>query len=266
MIDLPSFSPIAFQFFGAAIRWYALAYIAGFMLALWQLKKMTIEAGYNWGKKFWDDLLTYSVLGVILGGRFGYVLFYKPLYFLENPLEIFMLWQGGMSFHGGMLGLAFGAFLYSKKMKEPFFKIQDMLAVVAPIGLFLGRIANFINQELMGAITTGWFGTRFGGQGFYQHPTPLYEAVLEGIILFAIMKFCFSKEKIRERFGTLTGMFLTGYGVFRFIVEFVRLPDAHLGYFAGSWLTMGHILSLPMILGGIFLMIFLKKNLNSTKK
>ncbi len=258
MIDLPNVSPIAFAIFGFAIRWYALAYISGFMLALWQLKKMTQKANYGWEKKFWDDLLTYSVLGVILGGRLGYVLFYKPLYFLENPLEIFMLWQGGMSFHGGMLGLAFGAFLYSKKMKEPFFKIQDMLAVVAPIGLFLGRIANFINQELMGAESTN-FGVRFDEEGFYQHPTPLYEAFLEGIILFLIMKFCFSKEKIREKFGVLTGAFLTGYGIFRFIVEFVRLPDAHLGYLFGNWLTMGHILSLPMILGGLFLVLYFSR-------
>lgn len=261
MIDLLNFSPTAIEFFGFAIRWYALAYIGGFVLALWQIKKMTAQAGYSFNKKFWDDLLTYSVFGVILGGRLGYVFFYDFGYFLSNPQDILKVWQGGMSFHGGMLGLATANYLYTLKMKVPFFKVQDMLAVVAPIGLFLGRMANFINQELMGAPTDSIFGVRFGGQGLYQHPTPLYEALLEGVVLFIIMKILFAREKIRKRTGILTGVFLAGYGFFRFLVEFVRLPDAHIGYLAGDWLTMGHILSFPMILGGVMLIAYaLSKN------
>ncbi|MBN2779983.1 MAG: prolipoprotein diacylglyceryl transferase [Alphaproteobacteria bacterium] len=256
MIDLPHFSPVAIEFFGFAIRWYALAYIAGFTLALWQVRKMTIQAGYGWDKKFWDDLLTYSVFGVILGGRLGYVLFYDLGHFISAPSDIIKVWQGGMSFHGGMLGLAAANYVYTLKMKVPFFKVQDMLAVVAPIGLFLGRCANFINQELMGAPTDSIFGVRFGGQGVYQHPTPLYEAALEGLVLFVIMKMLFAKDEIRKRTGILTGVFLTGYGLFRFLVEFVRLPDAHIGYLMGGWLTMGHILSFPMILGGLGLVLY----------
>ncbi|MHA1549971.1 MAG: prolipoprotein diacylglyceryl transferase [Alphaproteobacteria bacterium] len=259
MIILPTFSPVAISIFGLSIRWYALAYILGFVFALRIIKSLTKQAVYNLREKFWDDFLSMSVFGVILGGRLGYVLFYNPIYFLSHPLEIFYLWQGGMSFHGGMLGVAFATLIFAKREKISYFKLQDMLAVVAPIGLFLGRIANFINKELMGMPTESWFGFKFEGETFAYHATPLYEAFLEGIVLFILLRILFSIKKIREKEGVITAFFLMGYGTFRFIIEFVRLPDYQLGYLFGDWFTMGHLLSLPMILGGLLLYILKNK-------
>ncbi|MCK6418249.1 MAG: prolipoprotein diacylglyceryl transferase [Alphaproteobacteria bacterium] len=254
--DFPAIDPVAFSLGPLHVRWYALAYIAGFLIGWrWALRLTRLYPGQP-DRAAIDDLLSWVMLGVILGGRLGYVLFYKPVHFLHNPHEILMIWQGGMSFHGGALGviLAMAAFAHFKKI--PFLRIADIVTACVPVGLFFGRIANFINGELFGRVTDAPWGMRFpGGGDLARHPSQFYEAALEGLVLFFILNIMIRRAEIRMREGFIAGSFLLFYGLFRALVEIVREPDAHLGYLWGV-VSMGQMLSLPMMIAGIGVMIY----------
>ncbi|MZR32456.1 prolipoprotein diacylglyceryl transferase [Sneathiella sp. DP05] len=253
-IAFPEIDPIIFQVGPFAIRWYALAYVAGLIIG-WQLMMRFAGAeGSRISAKQVDDFLIWATLGVIFGGRLGYVLFYKPDYYLSNPGEIFMVWQGGMSFHGGFLGVVLATILYCRHKKIIILEFGDLLATVVPVGLFFGRIANFINGELYGRTTDVPWGMVFPGGGILpRHPSQLYEALLEGAVLFAIL-LIFRKTRYANKPGFIMGLFFAGYAVARSIVEFFREPDAYLGFLVGS-LTMGQLLSLPMLIVGFYFML-----------
>lgn len=247
------------------LRWYSIAYLAGIFIGYWYLLKLIQRPGAPMARRHADDLVFYAALGIILGGRLGYVLFYNLSEYLKHPIEIFKLWDGGMSLHGGVIGTTLGIIYLSRKEKLNWLRVHDYVACCAPFGLFFGRIANFVNSELWGAETTRpWaveFCTRFDPDmkclelGPPRHPSQLYEAALEGLVLFAILAFMFWKTKARYEPGKLVGAFIFFYGIFRFGVEFVREPDAQLvGFVQETGLHMGQWLSIPMILGGIYLM------------
>ena len=256
----------AFYIWKLPIRWYSLAYLTGILLGWWYLIRLIEKPGAPMAKRHADDLVFYATLGIILGGRIGYVLFYNPSQYLHNPKEIVMLWDGGMSFHGGVVGVTLGILYLARKNGLNWLRIHDYVACCVPFGLFFGRIANFINGELWGAPTTLPWGVRFiEAQGQLQawgpprHPSQLYEALLEGVLLFAILAFLFWKTKARYEPGKLVGTFLLGYGICRFLVEFIREPDAQLIPFTqATHLHMGQWLSLPMIAGGIYLVVTAK--------
>jgi phosphatidylglycerol:prolipoprotein diacylglycerol transferase len=253
---------IPFYWFDLELRWYSLAYLAGIFLGYWYLLKLIKQPGAPMARRHADDLVYYASLGVILGGRLGYVLFYRPGFYLENPLEIVKLWDGGMSFHGGVIGTSVGIIYLAWKEKLHWLRIHDYVACVVPIGLFTGRLANFVNAELWGAPTAVPWAVRFPEViagvvtlGPPRHPSQLYEAALEGLVLFAILALMFWRSKARYQPGMLVGAFLFFYGVFRFGVEYVREPDDHLRDFAmTTGLHMGQWLCVPMILGGLYLM------------
>ncbi|HET6468520.1 MAG TPA: prolipoprotein diacylglyceryl transferase [Geminicoccaceae bacterium] len=252
-IAFPSIDPVLIQIGPFAIRWYALAYIVGLVLGWRLLRRIVARPGWLLTPTDIDDLLFYATLGVILGGRLGYVLFYQPGHYLAHPHEILYVWQGGMSFHGGLIGVLIAAALFARSRDVPFLEVGDGLAIVTPIGLFFGRIANFINAELWGRVTDVPWGVIFPGAGPQpRHPSQLYEAVLEGLVLFAVMWWLASRARNPRERGLLSGVFLIGYALGRIFVEFFREPDAHLGYLVGG-LTMGQILSLPMLLAGVLL-------------
>jgi phosphatidylglycerol:prolipoprotein diacylglycerol transferase len=239
------------------IRWYALAYIAGLVSGWRAVRRLVLRAPAVATPLQVDDFLTWATLGVVLGGRLGYVLFYKPGYFAANPLQIFVVWQGGMSFHGGMLGVAIAIFWFCRRQRIPILGFADRVAVVAPIGLGLGRIANFVNGELWGRPAPDWMPWTMqfpaSGDDRFRYPSQLYEATLEGLLLFTVMLLLVRHERLRARFGWLTGAFLVGYAIARITAEFFREPDAFLGFlFAGA--TMGQLLSLPLLLVGLWLM------------
>jgi phosphatidylglycerol:prolipoprotein diacylglycerol transferase len=262
IIHLPTFNPNLFEIGPIAIRYYSLAYILGILSAVffvnWQNKKHNFMS-----KKAEDDFLMWAVLSIILGGRLGYVLFYNFGYFLHHPLEIFAVWQGGMSFHGGLLGSIFGLWLFCRVHKINFLQIADILCVVAPIGIFLGRVANFINLELYGRPTNGDFGFIFPSDPLLlpRHASQLYEGLSEGLLTFIIL-FCLMQfSKIQDKKGALSGIFLILYGISRILVENFREPDIQLGLFFNT-VTMGQILSLPLFALGFWL-VFRGKNQNS---
>ena len=261
-------SPVALHIWRFDLRWYSLAYLAGIFLGYWYLLKLTKKPGSPLGRRHADDLVFYAALGVILGGRLGYVLFYNLSEYLRHPIEILKLWDGGMSFHGGVIGTSLGIFYLARKEKLSWLRIHDYVACCVPFGLFFGRLANFVNQELWGAKTTVPWAIRFHevnafGQQYLgppRHPSQLYEAFLEGIVLFAILAWMFWKTEARYQPGKLVGAFLFFYGCFRFGIEFIREPDSQLVKFAqATHLHMGQWLSLPMILGGLYLMATAKK-------
>jgi len=248
-MNAPDINPIAFQFGPIAIHWYALSYLAAFGMAWWLGNRQADRPGSPFNREQVADIIFYGALGILLGGRLGYILFYKPGYYLEHPLEIIFLWRGGMSFHGGMLGTVFALWLYARHLKTNLLTVTDFIGPLVPLGLGFGRIANFINQELWGRVTDMPWGMVFRTGGpLPRHPSQLYEAFLEGAVLFAILWWMAKKPRPT---GILTGVGIAGYGVFRMFVEFFRQPDAHLGYLAFGWLTMGHLLSLPMVLFGL---------------
>ncbi|MDR0449386.1 MAG: prolipoprotein diacylglyceryl transferase [Rickettsiales bacterium] len=255
-IHIDPISPIAFSIFGLEIRWYALAYIAAFILGFWLMRQLAEKykalGDVKDKKKFWDDIMAYGIIGVIAGGRLGYVLFYNLEYFLSHPLEIFALWHGGMSFHGGLLGVIAAAAFFARVKKVSFLRLMDLAAVAAPIGLFLGRIANFINMEVMGRATESSIGVIFDGTGqvFARHASPLYEAALEGAVLFAIMFAMYRVKWFRARAGFICGSFVVLYAVFRIFAEQFREPDSHIGFLTSWGLTMGQLLSAIMVLAG----------------
>ena len=258
-IAFPMIDPVLIEIGPIAIRWYALAYIAGLVLG-WQLMMWMAERpGALVGRKDADDFLVWAVLGVILGGRLGYVFFYKPEYYLSHPAEILQTWQGGMSFHGGFLGVVIAGWLFCKRRDIQFWAFADLVTAVAPIGLFFGRIANFINSELWGRTTDVAWGVVFPNGGPYpRHPSQLYEAALEGLVLFVVLHFVWRNDNWRKTPGVISGAFFIGYGLSRIIVEFFREPDAHLGFLFGG-ATMGQLLSIPMVLAGVGLIAYARK-------
>jgi phosphatidylglycerol:prolipoprotein diacylglycerol transferase len=254
-------SPVALDLGFFQLRWYSLAYLAGIFLGYWYMLRLIREPGAPMARRHADDLVFYAALGVILGGRIGYILFYNLDKYLENPIEMVKLWDGGMSFHGGVIGTSLGIMYLAWKQKLNWLRLHDYVACVVPIGLFFGRLANFVNGELWGAPTTVPWAVRFpeviaGVQvlGPPRHPSQLYEAALEGLALFAILWVMFWKTRARYEPGKLVGIFLLGYGLFRFGVEYIREPDEQLVAFArATGLHMGQWLCVPMILGGAYL-------------
>ncbi len=244
-----NFDPIAFNLFVFEIRWYSLAYIFGILFGWFYCKKFLIKDKVI--SSLFDDLITYLIIGIILGGRLGYILFYALKYYSQNFIEIFFIWEGGMSFHGGLIGIIVATYLYSEKHKINKFIFLDLISVSAPIGLFFGRIANFVNGELVGKATNGSWGIIYPQiDDVPRHPSQLYECFLEGIILFIILNLIYFKKNYKT--GTASYAFLFFYGIFRFISEIFREPDAHLGFLIGS-LSMGMFLSLLMIILSIIL-------------
>lgn len=260
-------SPVALDLGFFELRWYSLAYLAGIFVGYWYMLRLLKQPGAPMARRHADDLVFYAALGIILGGRIGYVLFYNLSFYLQNPLDILKLWDGGMSFHGGLVGTVVGILYLSWKEKLSPLRIHDYVACVAPIGLFFGRLANFVNHELWGAPTNVPWAIRFPEViagvtvlGPPRHPSQLYEAALEGVVLFAILSWMFWKTQARYEPGKLVGAFGFFYGLFRFLVEFVREPDPQLTEFARqTGLHMGQWLSLPLIIGGIYLMLSAKK-------
>lgn len=290
-MHFPNISPVALELGPLVIRWYALAYVVGILLAQWLLVKLDDSSSTRAGegrdggatrdgkasiqsntppptllpqggrvfhptpllsKAARDDLILYGVLGILLGGRLGYVLFYNLPYYLAHPTQILHVWQGGMAFHGGLIGVTLAFLVFARKHRIPFFALMDRIAVVAPIGLLLGRLANFINGELYGRVTTMPWGVIFPNGGpLPRHPSQLYEAALEGLVLFIILWRAATKTSVLKKPGMLAGLFLIGYALSRIVVEFFREPDAQLGFlFAG--LTMGQLLSAAMLLVGMW--------------
>ena len=253
----PNFDPVAVSVFGFDIHWYGLMYVAGFLsvyfLWVYRINRYPEFAESKWNSDLISDLIFYGAVGAVLGGRLGYVLFYKPEYYLNHLVEVLYLQQGGMSFHGGLLGVIVGLVLFSRKIKLSLLIVGDFVAPVAPIGLFFGRMGNFINQELWGKVTDSPFGMVFTNGGpLPRHPSMLYEAILEGLVLMAVLWLVARKPR---PVGLLSGLFLIGYALARIPVEFVRVPDAHLSYLLFDWVTMGQLLSLPMILLGGYLVL-----------
>lgn len=249
--------PIAFSLGPLVVRWYGLAYVLGFVCAA----AIIYFVAKRWKLGMSEDnlltLVVCAIVGVVLGARIGYVLFYGDGYYLSHPLEILAFNQGGMSFHGGLVGLLIGGAVAARMTRIPFLTLADLGSIAAPIGLFFGRCANFVNGELWGAPTDGPLGVVFGGAAgmMPRHPSQLYEAVLEGLVIFCVL-FALSRKRPPRPQGTFLGAFLVLYGIFRFLIEFVREPDVQLGYLWGGWLTMGQVLSAPLIVAGIALLIY----------
>jgi phosphatidylglycerol:prolipoprotein diacylglycerol transferase len=252
----PQFNPNVIAIGPVAIRWYALAYIAGLVLGWQVLRRLVLAPPAVATREQADDYLTWATLGVVLGGRLGYVFFYQPSRFLAEPLQAFAVWQGGMSFHGGLLGVIVATIWFCRKNKISVLGFGDRVAVGVPIGLFFGRVANFINGELWGRpadASVPWRMIFPHVDAVPRHPSQLYQALLEGVALFAVMWLLSRRDDIRARTGFLTGAFSAGYGIARIAGEFFRQPDAFLGFlYAGA--TMGQLLSLPMVAIGIYLM------------
>ena len=253
--------PILIDFGFLALRWYSLAYIIGVLIGWWYGKKIitniTLKKENKFNLKDFDDLITYLIISIIIGGRIGYIVFYNFSYYLSNPLEVIKIWQGGMSFHGALIGIIFGTYIYSAKRKLETFFLLDVIACVAPIGIFFGRIANFINSELVGKISNVQWSVVFPTVDMMpRHPSQLYEAFFEGVVLFIIMNFIISKKNYE--IGTCSYLFLIFYGLFRIFSEFFREPDPQLGYLFGAF-SMGMLLSLVMIFFGMLIYKFLKK-------
>ena len=250
-----NFDPVAFQIMSFEIRWYSLAYILGIITGWLLCKKIFIQKS-EINEKF-DDFVTYLVIGIILGGRLGYIIFYNFDYYLTNIFDIFKVWQGGMSFHGGLLGVIIASIIFAKKNYQDSFLYMDQVALVAPIGIFFGRIANFINSELYGLPTdVPWSVIFMKIDKLSRHPSQLYEAILEGVILFFILIY-FRKKNYLKKPGLISGLFLIFYSIFRFFVEFFRVPDEQLGYLIFD-LSMGQIISVIFLMIGTIL--FYSKN------
>ena len=252
-IAYPAIDPIAVSIGPIAIRWYSLAYVVGILLGWRYMIRLIRRSPAKIESSDIDDLIVWVTLGVILGGRLGYTMFYKPGYFLHNPLEIFAMWQGGMSFHGGLLGVLIAVFVFARRRKIGFVELGDIVVCSVPIGLCLGRIANFINGELFGRTTdVPWAMIFPHGGPLPRHPSQLYEAGLEGVVLFAVLAWLAFGTRAMQRPGLLGGVFFAGYGIARIISELFREPDAHLGFLAAGT-TMGQLLSLPLVLAGAWL-------------
>ena len=247
-----NFDPVAIQIFSIEIRWYSLAYIAGILIG-WVLSKRIFISNFQLKEKF-DDFITYLILGIIIGGRLGYVFFYNLNYYFDNFFEIFMIWQGGMSFHGGLIGVIIASYWFAKKNNQNPYEYLDIVSLVAPIGIFFGRIANFINSELYGIETSLPWAVKFTQvDDLFRHPSQLYEAFFEGIVLFIILVILRNKGFMKIP-GLVSSLFLILYSIFRFIIELFRVPDEQLGYLFFN-LTLGQIISFVFLLIGIYLFV-----------
>jgi len=260
-----NFDPVFIDLGIFQIRWYSLAYIAGIALgwlyAIKIIEKLSLKKNYFLVRREeFDELITYLVIGIILGGRLGYVIFYNFKYYSENIIEVFKLWQGGMSFHGGLIGLIIAVYIYSKNSKTSFFKFADIISCVAPIGIFLGRIANFINGELYGKVSTLPWAIIFPYAGnVARHPSQIYEAILEGFILFILLNYLAFKKNLIIKSGYISGLFLIFYSILRIIAENFREPDVHIGYLF-NYISMGTLLSLIIFFVGFVIILLIKKN------
>lgn len=263
-LTFPVVDPVALPLGPISIRWYALAYVAGILIGWWLAARLvTREALFGAARpptrRDLDDLILWIALGIVLGGRIVFVLFYNLPYYIENPIEIPQVWHGGMAFHGGAAGIALAAYLFARTRSLSFLTLMDVVAAVAPVGIFFGRIANFVNDELWGRVTDVPWAVLFPRGGYLpRHPSQLYEAVLEGLVLFLVLMWLVHRRRALATPGLVTGVFVLGYGIARFIVEFFREPDPQLGYLAFG-LTMGQILSAPMILAGLALVVWARR-------
>ena len=252
----PAIDPVIFSIGIIDIRWYSLAYIIGILFGVSLIKRLNKFKGNLIPNKEIDSFLIWAVIGIIVGGRVGYVLFYQTILFLNNPFYIFEIWNGGMSFHGGLLGVIFSIYFFSRYNKLSFLYLSDLVSVVAPIGLFLGRIANFINTELIGRPTEFYISVIYPSiDNIPRHPSQLYEAFFEGFVLFIILISNFLRNKEIKNFGVLSGIFLLNYGIFRFFIEYLREPDAHLGLIF-NFISMGQLLCLPLLIFGMLLIYY----------
>lgn len=248
MILYPHIDPVALRIGAISIHWYGIMYLLGFTSAWWLAMRRARRPGSGWTRNEVSDLIFYCALGVLIGGRVGYMLFYNLSALLANPLALFKVWQGGMSFHGGLLGVLLCMWLFARRNHKPFLVVSDFVAPLVPLGLAAGRLGNFINGELWGRVTTvpwGMVDPLLGQEA--RHPSMLYEFLLEGVVLFIILWVYSAKPRPTMAVG---GLFLLCYGAFRFFIEFFRQPDVQLGFIAFNWLTMGQLLSIPMIIGG----------------
>ncbi len=258
MLTYPEIDPIIFSIGPLKIRWYGLMYVIGFLFAWWLAKRRCTRSDSPINSAQVDDLIFYAMLGVIIGGRVGYAVVYGWSQLTSDPLYLFKITEGGMSFHGGLVGVMTAMWLYGRKLGHSIWRMTDFVAPIVPLGLGFGRIGNFINGELWGKPTDVPWGFLVNGQ--VLHPSQLYEAILEGFLLFAILWLYTAKPR---PYLATSGMFLLLYGVFRFFVEFYRIPDAHPGYLAFGWVTMGQVLSLPMIIAGAILLIMAYRSANT---
>jgi phosphatidylglycerol:prolipoprotein diacylglycerol transferase len=257
MLTYPEIDPVALSLGPVKIHWYGVLYLVAFASAWWLGRYRTRQPNSGWKVEQIEDVIFYGALGVVLGGRIGYVLFYNFSAFVDNPLMLFTVWEGGMSFHGGVLGVLFAMWIYARRQQRGYFEVVDFVVPLIPLGLGAGRIGNFINAELWGKVSDVPWAMVFPGAGPEpRHPSMLYEFFLEGIVLFVLIWFYSARPRPAM---AVTGLFGAGYGVFRTLVEFVRMPDAHIGYLAGGWLTKGMVLSLPMVVIGAGMMIYAYK-------
>ena len=258
-LPFPQIDPNLLEIGPFAIRWYALAYVAGLLLGWRYMLRLNSSRAHMTTSEVIDELLVWAIVGVVLGGRLGYVVFYNPSFYMENPLQIFAVWRGGMSFHGGLLGVTVTMVWFAKRRHLELLRLSDLVSCAVPLGLFFGRIANFINGELFGRVTNvPWAMTFPNGGPLPRHPSQLYEAVLEGIVLFALLAWLAWHKGALQKPGMLTGVYLLGYALARVSIEFVRQPDAQIG-FLPLGTTVGRWLSVPMLIGGMYLIWRAKK-------
>lgn len=264
----PDIDPVIFSLGPLSVRWYGLAYLAAFALCWWLGRVRAVRPGSGWSKQDVSDAVFYGAVGAVLGGRLGYTLFYGFEQLLRDPLFLLRIWEGGMSFHGGLIGAVLGLWWFGRATHRPFLAVADFMAPLVPLGLGLGRLGNFANTELPGRMTDSVLGMVYPcsaqairqinplcvgeWETFARHPSPLYQAATEGLLLFALVWLYSARPR---PLGHVAGMFLTGYGLVRFSTEFFRTPDAHIGFIALDWLTMGQLLSIPMVIVGILLLL-----------
>ncbi len=254
-----NFDPVAFEIFSLEIRWYSLSYIIGLGFGWYYAKNKLIKDSTQ--KEYFDDYITYLIISIIIGGRLGYVIIYDPIYFISNPVEIIQIWQGGMSFHGALVGIIIGTYFFCKNKNQNIFNYLDVVAVCSPIGIFLGRISNFINSELYGIETNVPWSVKFIKiDDLNRHPSQIYEAIFEGVVLFIILSVLFNR--LRKIPGIISGYFLILYSFFRFVIEFFREPDQQLGYLFFN-LSMGQIISCVALTSGLIIIYY--KNANRTQ-
>lgn len=254
-LAFPDISPIIFSIGPLSIRWYSMAYLFGILFGWFLINRYIEKYKINLSKEKIEDLIFYITLGIILGGRLGYVLFYGTASFWHNPLQVLAIWQGGMSFHGGVIGVIIAIYLFARKIKYPFLGLTDLVVLVVPIGVFCGRLANFVNDELWGRVTDVAWAVRFPNGGYLpRHPSQLYEALLEGVMTFVILNLLWRKKWVREHTGVVSSLFVLCYGVFRISMEQFRQPDSHMGFYL-NYFTMGQILSVPLIVVGIWVLV-----------